>query len=62
MYTTAVAKKMMRLFECTPLFNTNEPGELSEIFNDDSFLNATETTKKSIMLKSSEAKYKSELE
>ena len=62
MYTTAVAKKMMRLFERTPLFNINEPGEDSEIFNNDSFLNATETTKKSIMLKSSEAKYKSELD
>lgn len=62
MYTTAVAKKMMRLFECTPLFNINEPGNKIEIFNNDSFLNATEATQKSIMLKSSEAAYKSELD
>lgn len=53
---------MMRMFERFPQFSEDEVGELSEVFNHKSFLEGDEAQRKSIMLKSSESKYKGEIQ
>lgn len=62
MNTIRIAKSIMKMFERFPRFSENEAGELKEIFNHEFFLHADDCKRKSIMLKSSESKYRSELQ
>jgi ubiquinone/menaquinone biosynthesis C-methylase UbiE len=62
MNSVLIAKWLMKISERRPHFSENEVGELREAFNHDSFLQADSSHRKSIMLKSSESKYKSELQ
>jgi len=62
MNTVPVAKIIMNMFKSYPRFYENEVGMLNEIFNHEYFLHADDNKRKSIMLKSSESKYKDELQ
>jgi ubiquinone/menaquinone biosynthesis C-methylase UbiE len=62
MKTVRVAKSIMKMFERCPRFSEEERGELGEIFNHESFLGADDYKRKSILLKSSDSKYKAEIE
>ncbi|MFH0777805.1 MAG: methyltransferase domain-containing protein [Candidatus Eisenbacteria bacterium] len=61
MPATRLAKLVMRAFERHPHFSEDDVGESSEVFNHDTFLRGSDSTRQSIMLKSSENKYKSEM-
>ncbi len=56
-----IAKLLMKLRERIPSSPDNKLGELQEVFRHDIFLNASESKKKELMLKSSNSKYTSEL-
>jgi ubiquinone/menaquinone biosynthesis C-methylase UbiE len=62
MYTIRIAKSIMKMFERYPHFSEDSVGELNEIFNHEIFLSADDYDRKSIMYKSSESKYKSEIQ
>ena len=62
MNSIKIAKLLMKLREKTPSSPDNTLGELQEIFCHDIFLKASESTKKELMLKSSNTKYTSELD
>ena len=62
MNPVCVAKSIMKMFERCPRISEEEGEELGEIFNHEVFLGADDNTRQSIMLKSSESKYKSEIE
>jgi len=57
-----IAKLLMKLREKYPVTPENNFGELQEIFRHDLFLKASESTKRELMLKSSNAKYASEID
>ena len=57
-----IAKSLMKIYERHPQFSEDKVGELSEIFNHKSFLNAPKSKQMEMMLKSSESKYKSEIQ
>ena len=62
MLSTGMAKFMMKMFEARPTFSEKNVGDLSEVFSHEAFVSAGESKQKAIMLKSSESKYKGELQ
>lgn len=60
MITTHLAKLLMKTIQNHPVYSENEIGGLNEIFKHNSFVQASEPQQLSIMLKSSEFKYKDE--
>jgi len=52
---------MMRLVETFPEFSETEVGDLSEVFNHRRFLEGDDSTRRSIMLRSSESKFGGEI-
>ena len=58
--TTKLAKAVMKLREVTP--DPGDGGGLQEVFNLRSFLEAPQTVRNQIMLQSSQAKYREEVE
>lgn len=61
MTTVQLAKFLMRRWETRPPEPTEVVGELSEVFRHPVFLEADEEERRAIMLRSSEAKYRSEM-
>lgn len=59
---THIAKFLMNRFSNYPVSPEKEVGELSEVFRHTLFLNGSKVERNTIMLKSSESKYKSELD
>lgn len=62
MNSVGLAKTLMKRFETFPVSPQVRVGKLEEVFNHPIFLNGSETKRKEIMLKSSEASYQSEIE
>ena len=59
---TSIAKFLMKLAETHPISPDTKIGELQEVFRHNVFLYASETRQKQLMLASSMAKYRSELD
>lgn len=53
MRTIDLAKKLMNVIERRPRFSKRDVGELNEIFNHKVFLEADDTSRRSLMLSSS---------
>lgn len=62
MNSIQIAKKLMKLREIFPSSPYNKIGKLQEIFCHEMFINATESARRELMLKSSNAKYECELD
>ncbi len=62
MNTIRLAKSLMKLFERFPQFSEEEVGDLSEVFDHKAFLDGDEAKRKSIMFKSSESKFRGEIQ
>jgi ubiquinone/menaquinone biosynthesis C-methylase UbiE len=62
MTTLEIAKFLMKRFEVIPISPSDDIGELQEVFNHLVFLNGSESERREIMLRSSEASYRSETE
>ena len=62
MNTVRISELLMRKFERFPQFSENEVGRLNEIFNHQSFLNADNSKRQSVMLASSKSKYEDEFQ
>lgn len=62
MITVEIAKFLMKRFESSPISPEIKITQLEEVFNHSIFLNGSESERKGIMFKSSEASYRSEVE
>lgn len=62
MNTIHIAKLMMQLFEYHPQYSEIGVGELNEIFNHKCFIDADESKRNTMRLRSSESKYNSEVQ
>ena len=62
MDTTQIAKFLMKIFERYPVAPEDKVTGLSEVFSHPTFISATESDKKKIMLESSRFKFQEEME
>jgi SAM-dependent methyltransferase len=60
MLRVRLARMAMKSLASVPTFSEASVGELSEVFNHEGFLTASDERRRSIMLKSAESKYRSE--